>query len=246
MATKNYASKVIKVAKAESGYLEKRSNANLNDKTKNAGDKNYTKYGAWYGLNPAYWCAEYVSWCVYKAFGDCKIMYGKSASCETIRQRFIDHKRYGKTPKKGAFIFFSGSRHPGAVHIGIVYEVSGDTVYTMEGNTNSDKGVVDNGGAVNNKAYKKSYSKILGYGYPAYDTPKKNTTVKTKTNVKYGKVTASALNVRKQPSISAGECTFSPLKKGAVVKIVTAQKGWYLIEYKGKRGYVSSKYIKKV
>jgi hypothetical protein len=239
-----YANDLIRVAKAEEGYLEKKSNAYLNSKSKNAGSNNYTKYGAWYGLNPAYWCAEYVSWCVYKAFGDCKIMYGKSASCETIRQRFKDHKRYGKTPKEGAFIFFSGSRHPGAVHIGIVTRVSGDTVYTMEGNTNADKGVVDNGGAVNNKAYKKSYSKILGYGYPEYDTPKKNTTVKA--SAKTGKVTASALNVRKQPSVLAGKCTFSPLKKGAVVKIVTAQKGWYLIEYKGKRGYVSSKYIKKV
>lgn len=235
-----YANDLIRVAKAEEGYLEKKSNANLNDKSKNAGNKNYTKYGKWYGLNPAYWCAEYVSWCVNKAFGDCKIMYGKSASCETIRQRFKDNKRYGDTPKEGAFIFFSGSRHQGAVHIGIVTRVSGDTVYTMEGNTNSDKGVVDNGGAVNNKAYKKSYSKILGYGYPAYDTPK-NTAVKT--NVKYGKVTASSLNVRKQPSVTAKKCTFSPLPKNQKVKIISKTGNWYLIEYNGKRGYVSAKYI---
>jgi hypothetical protein len=236
-----YANDLIKIAKAEEGYLEKKSNADLNSKSKNAGSNNYTKYGAWYGLNPAYWCAEYVSWCVYKAFGDCKIMYGKSASCETIRQRFIKHKRYGKTPKEGAFIFFSGSRHPGAVHIGIVTRVSGDTVYTMEGNTNADKGVVDNGGAVNNKAYKKSYSKILGYGYPEYDTPKKNTTVKA--SAKTGKVTASSLNVRKQPSVTAKKCTFSPLLKGQEVKIVSKTGHWYLIEHNGKRGYVSAKYI---
>ena len=236
-----YANDLIRVAKAEEGYLEKKSNADLNSKSKNAGSNNYTKYGKWYGLNPAYWCAEYVSWCVNKAFGDCTIMYGKSASCETIRQRFKDHKKYGNTPKEGAFIFFSGSRHPGAVHIGIVTRVSGDTVYTMEGNTSSDKGVVDNGGAVNNKAYKKSYSKILGYGYPAYDTPKKNTTVNT--GVKYGKVTASALNVRKQPSVTAKKCTFSPLTKGQKVKIVSKTGNWYLIEHNGKRGYVSAKYI---
>ena len=236
-----YANDLIRVAKAEEGYLEKKSNADLNSKSKNAGSNNYTKYGKWYGLNPAYWCAEYVSWCVNKAFGDCTIMYGKSASCETIRQRFKDHKKYGNTPKEGAFIFFSGSRHPGAVHIGIVTRVSGDTVYTMEGNTSSDKGVVDNGGAVNNKAYKKSYSKILGYGYPEYDTPKKKTAVNT--GVKYGKVTASALNVRKQPSVTAKKCTFSPLTKGQKVKIVSKTGNWYLIEHNGKRGYVSAKYI---
>ena len=40
----NYASKVIKIAMAEVGYLEKGSNSNLDSKTGNAGYKNYTKY----------------------------------------------------------------------------------------------------------------------------------------------------------------------------------------------------------
>ena len=248
MATKNYASKVIKVAKSENGYLEKRSNAYLNNKTKNAGDKNYTKYGAWYGLNPAYWCAEYISWIFNEAYGDCKLIYGKSASCEHIRQAFIKHGRYGSTPKVGALVFFKGSRHAGANHIAIVTAVGNGYFYTMEGNTSSDAGVVDNGGSVNNKCYKIGYSKVLGFGYPTYDAEPKAATAKPKqvTSANSAKVIASALNVRKQPSVLAGKCTFSPLKKGAVVKIVTAQKGWYLIEYKGKRGYVSSKYIKKV
>ena len=41
----NYASKVIEVALAEVGYLEKKSNKNLDSKTANAGSANYTKYG---------------------------------------------------------------------------------------------------------------------------------------------------------------------------------------------------------
>ncbi len=36
--------KVLQVANGEVGYLEKASNANLDSKTANAGDKNYTKY----------------------------------------------------------------------------------------------------------------------------------------------------------------------------------------------------------
>ena len=36
--------KVIKIADAEVGYLEKKSNSNLYDKTANAGSNNYTKY----------------------------------------------------------------------------------------------------------------------------------------------------------------------------------------------------------
>lgn len=173
---KNTKDKVIRVAKNEIGYLEKESNKKLESKTKNNGDANYTKYGKWYGLNPAYWCAMFVSWCFYKAYNDkdCELVYGKSASCEVIRQHFIKHKRYYTTnPKMGDLIFFKGSRHGGANHIGIVTKVSKGIVYTVEGNTSSDKGVVDNGGAVNNKAYKVGYSKILGYGRPNYYHEKK-------------------------------------------------------------------------
>ena len=37
--------KVIKIAENEVGYLEKRTNAQLDSKTANAGYNNYTKYG---------------------------------------------------------------------------------------------------------------------------------------------------------------------------------------------------------
>ena len=39
-----YAKTVIDLAEQEVGYLEKASNANLDDKTANAGSGNYTKY----------------------------------------------------------------------------------------------------------------------------------------------------------------------------------------------------------
>ena len=39
---------VIKIAKAEVGYLEKASNSMLDSKTANAGNKNYTKYATAY------------------------------------------------------------------------------------------------------------------------------------------------------------------------------------------------------
>ena len=40
----NYASKVIDIALGQVGYLEKKSNSNLDSKTANAGYNNYTKY----------------------------------------------------------------------------------------------------------------------------------------------------------------------------------------------------------
>lgn len=61
----------VKIAKAEIGYLEKKSNANLNSKTANAGTANYTKY--WRDADPANqaspWCACFISWVFMKAFG---------------------------------------------------------------------------------------------------------------------------------------------------------------------------------
>lgn len=46
-------------------------------------------------------------------------------------------------------------------------KVENGRVYTIEGNTSSAAGVVENGGCVRNKSYALSYEKIGGYGRPA-------------------------------------------------------------------------------
>lgn len=71
--SKCYASAVLKVAEGEIGYLEKASNSQLDDKTANAGNKNYTKYArdfdqkypSWYNgkKNGFAWCDMFVDWC---------------------------------------------------------------------------------------------------------------------------------------------------------------------------------------
>ncbi len=188
--------KVISVATAEVGYLEKKSNKDLNSKTANAGSKNYTKYGEWFGVNPALWCALFVCWCFAMAYGSIAkemLCGGYSAACETMRQRFIKEGRYDKNPKVGDCIFFSGTRHAGANHIGIVWKVDGSRIYTIEGNTSGANGVVDNGGGVAQKSYSRSYSRIMGYGHPDYDIggdevvkPSISETAKAVVNGKYG------------------------------------------------------------
>ena len=64
--------KVINIAKAEIGYLEKKSNSKLDDKTANAGTANYTKY--WRdlasGMQGQPWCNCFVNWCFLKAYGE--------------------------------------------------------------------------------------------------------------------------------------------------------------------------------
>lgn len=178
----NTVDKVIKVAEAEVGYIEKKSNAALDSKTSNAGSSNYTKYGKWIGANGDYWCASFLSWIFYKAYGNAtgkKLLCGAySAACETIRQNFKKHNQYETSPKTGDIIFFKGTRHAGANHIGLVRKVDNGKVYTIEGNTSGASDVVDNGGSVAKKNYSLNNSKILGYGRPNYI--EKDATQKTK------------------------------------------------------------------
>lgn len=178
-----YAKTVIDLAEQEVGYLEKASNANLDDKTANAGSGNYTKYardlynaGYYNGNKNGYaWCDVFVDWLFYKAFGK---EVGQKLQCQTgdlgagckfSAQYYEKQGRLFKTPKVGDQIFFANSGED-PYHTGLVTNVVSNKVYTIEGNTSSSSGVVANGGCVSKKCYSVNYGKIYGYGRPKYDT----------------------------------------------------------------------------
>lgn len=108
------------IAYGEVGYIE--------------GENNKTKYGDWYGLN-AEWCGIFVSWCSFSA-GITQDIVPKSSYCKDSAEWFMNNKNwYSKDqylPKKGDIIYFyvKGDIN----HIGIVYEVTEDSVITIEGN----------------------------------------------------------------------------------------------------------------
>lgn len=171
---------VTEIAYWEIGYLEKSSNSSLDDPTANAGSSNYTKYGRdlaqwnFYGsnLNGYAWCDMFVDWCFSSAFGvaDAKAItyqnpYG-SAACVSSMGFYKTVGQFYKTPQPGDQIFFT--RGSGSNHTGLVYKVDNNTVYTIEGNTSSNSGVVSNGGAVRAKSYPLNSSRIAGYGRPNY------------------------------------------------------------------------------
>ena len=178
-----YAKTVIDLAEQEVGYLEKASNANLDDKTANAGSGNYTKYardlynaGYYNGNKNGYaWCDVFVDWLFYKAFGK---EVGQKLQCQTgdlgagckfSAQYYEKQGRLFKTPKIGDQIFFANNGED-PYHTGLVINVVSNKVYTIEGNTSSSSGVVANGGCVSKKCYSVNYGKIYGYGRPKYDT----------------------------------------------------------------------------
>ena len=69
--------RLLATAGAEVGYLEKASNSQLDDKTANAGQANFTKYARdldkmrFYNgpKNGFAWCAVFAAWCFVQAFG---------------------------------------------------------------------------------------------------------------------------------------------------------------------------------
>lgn len=171
--------KVIKRAKAFNGYLEKETNSELIEFTTNVGDENFTCFSDVYDtlmkttLQGFPWCAMFVSYVFYSASGKDlaetkKALWGNLfASCQVGVNMAKKADRFYTKPESGDIIFFTNGKR--AYHTGIVTDIDNVYVYTIEGNTSADPGVVENGGGVNDKKYKLNYSKILGYGRPFYE-----------------------------------------------------------------------------
>ena len=148
-------------------YLEKRTNAYLDDFQKNAGYNNYTKFArdvnSWGqpGCQAQPWCAEYQFWKLVNVLGITRalqIMGGGFYNCVSITNHARANGTWHKSPKVGALIIFRNGSHVGSVR-----SFNGSVVYTNEGNTSSAEGVVANGGACRNKQYKLTDSAIDGY-----------------------------------------------------------------------------------
>ena len=144
---------MIQTAKAEVGYLEKRSNSKLDNKTANAGDNNYTKY--WRDIMPSYqgqpWCAAFVSWVLMQAFGKDKankmLKHWPYVYVPTLASLFANYAN----PQVGDIVMF---KHGGLfTHTGIVTGVNGDYFTTVEGNTSGGSTIIANGGGVCSKGY---------------------------------------------------------------------------------------------
>ena len=179
------ATQLVEIATAEIGYHEKATNANLDSKTANSGNKNYTKYGRdlykagyYNGNKNGYdWCDQFVDWCFYQLCGnkdkaeylECQTgNYG--AGCGFSMKYYKAAGRFDGNPKVGDQIFFKYSNDDStADHTGIVVRVTDSLVETIEGNSGSE---------VKRKAYQRTDKTIIGYGHPRYDAELKKTVTK--------------------------------------------------------------------
>lgn len=167
---------VLNLARSEVGYHEKASNSQLDDKTANSGNGNWTKYARdldslrnFYngGKNGYAWCDLFYDWLFVKCFGPelgrqmlCQPLNSAGAGCLYSVQYY---KQYGRwitgMPEPGDQIFFSYA--PGEYsHTGLVESVSGGVVTTIEGNTSD---------SVGRRSYAVGSSTIAGYGRPRWE-----------------------------------------------------------------------------
>lgn len=243
-------------------YLEKKSNAYLDDFTKNAGDKNYTKFARdvnnWNqpGCQGQPWCAVYQFWKLVKVFGLTKalqIMGGGFYNCQSVTRHAKQKGTWHSTPKKGALIIFRNGSH-----IGSVNSYDATYVYTNEGNTSSAPGVVANGGACCNKKYKLTDSAIDGYVWIDYGTTEDLKSTETAVQLSkvpkwVGMVNTAELNVRSWPGKENPTIKKYPyLAQHNLIDVCDTIKAadgstWYYVRIVNKYyGFVAARYITRV
>ena len=167
---------VISLAEAEVGYHEKASNASLDDPTANSGGANWTKYARDLDAIPDYyngkkngyaWCDVFVDWLFVQCFGEEKgreMLYqpeqSAGAGCLYSAGYYKQANAFHRAnPRVGDQIFFSYAAGEYS-HTGIVVNVNGRTITTVEGNTSD---------SVGRRTYETTNYSIAGYGTPNWE-----------------------------------------------------------------------------
>lgn len=235
---------IIQWAENERNYTEKDSLANLDDKSKNAGDDNYTKYSEEMDALGVFsakiqgqpWCATWVTDGFINAYGVDKGLAllcqpsknSNAACCGDAAEYYQKAGQWYTSPQVGDQVFFKTSQYQYA-HTGIVVEVTNTEVTTIEGNTSSETGVVSNGGAVTKKHYPINSSSFKGFGRPKYEETKQEEPDTEDTFEPYvARITAIALNVRKGPGTNYP--VVKVLRDGGAYTIVAEENGFGLLK----------------
>lgn len=105
-----------------------------------------TKFGEYTNANGLPWCGSFVNWCAHEA----GLKLPSMVSTAMGAQRMKDVGRWDTKPQRGdlAFFDFPADGVDRISHIGIVVDVRGNKVITIEGNTAPTNGDQRNGGMV--------------------------------------------------------------------------------------------------
>lgn len=155
--TGNYVDDIVAVALSQAGYHESNDMLDLSGETLE-GYGDFTEYCRWHGYYYG-WCALFISWCARQAQIPESIISNNSLADGTGGNfgeknvyAFSEHE-----PQKGDIVYIDNDSDPEADHVGIVYAVDDDYIYTVEGNTS-------------NRVYDIKYSRESGVQFYYSDT----------------------------------------------------------------------------
>ncbi len=214
-----------------------------------------TKYGIWFGLPTAAWCAMFISWCADRVGIPTGIIakmattdaswYAENGTLHyffepwldnrmqnTIKEHGIYCSREEYTPKRGDLIYIKWSDSGYSTtfaHVGIVCGVKDGRVYTVEGNSGT--------GMVRYKSYELTSTVIRAYATPNY-TP----TEPYKTGF-YEVRAGAGLNLRAEASTASPLLATIPNKTLLRISEVK-DNAWGRTSIDGVEGWVSLAYTK--
>lgn len=164
--------RVLEIAVSYLGYLEKKTNAQLDDPKANAGSANWNRFARdvdaiqnWMnGRKNGYeWCCMFVCAIFLYVFGyplARKILYqpekSYAAACKYAAQYFKNNNAWSSRPQPGDQVFFK-NRVGEICHTGIVEELGNGWIQTIEGNAQD---------MVGRHVYNNGDSYIAGFGRP--------------------------------------------------------------------------------
>lgn len=231
----------LSVALSQYTYHEGSGTADFDGENKNSSG-NFTEYNYAFGkIGGSYsyaWCAAFASWCLQQA-GEGGSAGGAFSSCTLWIEELRALGQYrtrasGYTPKMGDLIFFrSAGVARASDHVGLVREVRGGRVYTVEGNSS---------GQVSLRDYALSDTYIVGYGCPKYKGASLSISRRAQEDTATGVylVTYDFLNLRAARSATATKK--GTLSRGDMIEILDIKQGWGSLVYNGKTVYVSLEY----
>ena len=164
MATAAQMEKAVDLAEASAGYAEGRCSAST---------MNNTRYGVWYGMNCAAWCAMFVSKCYHDAGAPQPASSSKGFAYTPSGAAWYQQQQAwatpGTNPRRGWVVFFYSVSAGRIAHVGLVRGARGSDglIPTVEGNTNGAGSA--EGGSVLLKRRSPSQGisfRIAGYGRP--------------------------------------------------------------------------------
>lgn len=216
---------ILDIARGELGYKEGANN---------------TKYGADYGLNYNPWCQMFIWWIANKA-GINENIIPKTASCPRTYKWFKDKGQVvlASEAKVGDIIFFAWNKSNNADHVGIIENINGNIITTIEGNFND---------MVARRNINKDNECIFAICRPAYIEQDSSDVYIPEVVVNTKKVNAkSGLNIRREATTKSSILKAIPCNAEVVVieENCTNSNGyaWDKIQYHNIIGYVANKYL---